>query len=170
MTESVENVAQTLNEMFQITMELGLLHVNILIQDENMMWTLYFYKPYSQNCHSFEVVKLKTFTPPNYSIEKGIHFDRFFPSRQLKFKNCPIFVSVFPFKPFVIFGRFSNGTVNYSGLDIKIVDEISKSVNLRPVYVVSSDGNNRGQVYPNGTVTGAIKMVSIYYYMLLFVM
>lgn len=164
MTERVENVAQILNEMFERTMELGLLLVNILIEDENAMWALFFHKPYARNCHSFEVVKIGTFLPPSYTTQLGIQFDGFFPSQLLKFQNCPLFVSMFSFMPFVIIGNFSNKTVSYSGLDITIVDEISKSVHLKPVYIEARDGKNRGRIFPNGTVTGAMKMVSIHEY------
>lgn len=160
-TQSVENVTKTLDEVFKVVMNVGLLYVNVLIEDENWTWTLHLYKPYVRSCYTFEIIKISTFTVKNYTNELHLPFSRLYPTQRSKFPGCPLIVSTFPFEPFVTIENFGNGMANYSGLDVKIVNEISKTLNLNPIYMQSSDKKNRGLIFKNGTVTGAMKMVRI---------
>lgn len=157
LTESVENVAETLNELFETVMKVGLLQVNILVKDKTMAWSLYSYKPYVRSCHSFEVNKLETF-PAGKEVD--LPLNELFPSMLLKFSNCPLLISAFSFMPFVIVKQFK-GTVAYSGIDVTIVETVANTLNLKPVYIEPPDKRNRGRILDNGTVTGAMKMVNL---------
>lgn len=141
-------------------MGLGLLRVNVLIKSENSsVWTLYFYKPFTRNCNSFDIIEIGSFSPANYSKDLDVPLKNIFPPKLFKFHNCPLFISSFPFEPFIIIENELNGTITHDGIDVIIVNEISKTLNLVPIYVQPTDGENRGSIYPNGTTTGAIKMV-----------
>lgn len=141
-------------------MNFGLLGVNVLMNDENMPeWSLYYYKPYTQNCYSFEIIKTVTFSPDNCTNAMNSTYDDLFSSRQIEFPNCLLIISTFAIEPFVILRKATDGSITYDGIDIKIVNEITKTLNLRPIYVQAPDGKKRGVIYKNGTATGAIKMV-----------
>lgn len=155
-------------EIFEIAMHYGLVQVNALINDQNrQIWTLYTYKSRLnaniRNCHSFEVLKVETFTSKNFTNELNFTFhETVVPMEQFMLKNCPIFIATFSIPPFVIIQKSNDGSIQYDGIDVTIVNEISRALNVIPIYVQASDKKNRGILYPNGTATGAIKMVSIF--------
>lgn len=142
-------------------MKLGLLDVEVLIKDSNTSnWSLHSYKPYAQLCHSFEITRLDTFSSKNYTNELKVSPDNLYAPRQFKFPYCWLYISTFSFDPFVIIRNTSNGFVSYDGIDVKIVNEISKALKLLPIYMQPPDKKNRGKLLKNGTATGAIKMVT----------
>lgn len=159
LTQEFPNVRNLLHDIFGIVLHLGLLNVNVLVKHENVpLWSLFFYKPYAQSCHSIDVIKIETFSPNNYTVDLSVPFDNLFPSREFKFKNCPLFISTFSVEPYVIIQN-SNGSKTYHGVDVTIVNEIAKTLHLIPKYLQPPDGRNRGTIYKNGTATGAQKMV-----------
>lgn len=168
LTKNAEHVTKTLNEVFKIVMKVGLFNVNVLIENKNTTWTLHLYKPYIRSCYSFEIVNIGAFTKENYTKELQTSPDDLYPPEKFQFPNCPLLIATFPLKPFVIIEHFENETVHFSGLDVKIVDEISKTLNLKPVYIEAPDDENRGLIFSNGTVTGAMKMVGIKRYPFLY--
>lgn len=152
--ESQKNVSTSLNDIFGIFMKLHLLNVNILIQSERTsLWSIHSYKPYARNCHTFDIFTIETFTSENYTNGLMVPFKDLFPPRKFKFHNCNLYIVTFPIEPYVILENNSNG-VSYNGLDTMIANEISKELNLIPIYVYK----NRGIVYSNRTATGALKM------------
>lgn len=148
-----------MHAIFRIALGVGLLNVNVLIQNDDVpMWSLYFYKPYLRDCHSIDVIRIETFTFENYTSDLNLPFNSLILSKQFKFPSCPLFVSTFPLDPFVIINN-RNKSTTFTGLDITIVNEISKTLNLVPIYLEAPDKQNRGIVFPNGTSSGAVGMV-----------
>lgn len=155
-TQETGNAPELLHDIFKMALNLGLLKINVLIHNGDApMWSLYFYKPYLQSCHSIDVIKIETFSPENYTNELDMPFNSLFASSQLEFPKCPLFVSVFPFEPFVIIHNV-NGSIIFTGLDITIVNEIAETLHLVPIYLLAK---KRGIIYQNGTATGAVGMV-----------
>lgn len=141
-------------------MRLGLLDVNILIKDEaTSVWALYFYKPYALNCHTFEKFQIDTFSPTNFTQYLNVSYTKLYSKRNFKFHKCPLYVASFSFEPYVIIQKLANGTTTFSGVDVKIANEISKTLNLIPIYMQTPDHKRHGQVYSNGTADGALKMI-----------
>lgn len=154
---------ELLHDLFAITLNVGLVNVNILIENENTaIWSLHFYLPYIQNCHSFTVLQLDSYSPQNYTHHLNTSFRNLFPPKMLKLANCPLYVATFPFPPFVIVQQpiGDNDQTKYNGIDVILVNHISKTLNLMPKYIQSSDVNKRGIIYKNGSATGAFGMVS----------
>lgn len=163
LTQDVQNASETLDEIFAIVLNVGLLDVNVLIENkELMLWSLYYYIPYTQDCHSFLAHELTTFSSLNYTNELNVTFNDLYPPKSFKFHNCPLYISTFPLQPIVIIEhKIINGTTEttFDGVDIIIVNQISKTLNLIPKYMQSPDHINRGFIYENGTATGALGMV-----------
>lgn len=160
MTQSVQNATETLKHIFEVTQRVHLLEVNVLIMDYNTLeWSLHFYMPYASNCHTFDMYEIDRFTLENYTSPLNYTFNDLFPPKIFKFADCPLFVSTFPYQPFVIIQKLDNKTGQpiFKGFDVKIVDEVAKTLNLIPKYVQSPD--DRGKIFKNGTATGAIGMV-----------
>lgn len=155
-TSSVPNVSSSVYNIFEIVMKLGLLNVNVLIEDKNVqVWSLHFYKPYVRNCDSFDTIVVETFSRENFTKALNVSFKNLFPSRKFKFHNCKLYVATFSLEPFVIIRRMANGTLEFDGIDCITVNEISATLYLEPIYI----NQTRGMVFKNGTATGAVKMV-----------
>lgn len=160
----MQNVPRALYNIFGIVWKLNLLNVNVLIEDGNSMrWSLHSYMPYMQHCNSFDVHSIKAFTAEDYTVLLDVPFENLFPPNTFKFNHCPLYISVIPFRPYVIIQSVANetGKTTYDGIDVSIVKHISNCLNLNPIYVQSHDHKNRSMIYTNETVTGAMNMVSM---------
>lgn len=155
-TKSVRNISDDLRTIFEIVMKLGLVNVNVLIEEKGShVWSLHLYNPYAQNCHSFDTKMVESFSPHNFTNESKILFNNLFPVRHFNFHKCKLFIATFSLEPFVIIRNSSNGTLEFDGVDVIIVNEISITLNLMPTYIHKT----RGRILENGTATGAVKMV-----------
>lgn len=159
-TKTTLDFLQTSRDLFGIVFNLGLLDVNILIEGELTTWFLYFYMPFSNDCNSFQVQKIETFSPENYTKQLNATFNSLFPPKSFTFPNCPLLVATFSMEPFVILHNFDDDIV-YDGLEVKIVNQISKTLKLFPKYVQAPDNKGRGTLSKNGSATGAMKMVKL---------
>lgn len=158
---STQNTFESLREMFETTLKLGLLRVNVLMNEGDLeRWSLHNYTPYISGCNSFVISKINTFTLQNYTNQLNNSFSDVFPSKPSKFNNCSLHIVAFPIAPLVIIQNISNGTLKFDGIEVVMVNEISTALNLIPKYVESPDKRNRGVLLKNGTATGALKMVN----------
>lgn len=161
-TKSAQNTTKTLLDIFSIVFNVGLFNVNVLIENQQTsLWSLHFYKPYAQDCYGFTVSEIGTFLPQNYTNALNISVKNLFPSKMFKFHGCSLYVATVLFPPFVIVQQPANktGQMIYDGIDIILVNHISKTLNLIPTYMQSADANKRGIIFENGTATGALGMV-----------
>lgn len=160
LTRSVLNVPDALNEVFVTLNELSLLGSNVLIKDEtSQTWSFHAFKPYATNCFTFETFQIETFSTENFSTPLNVSLVDLYPKREFKFHECKLFVAAFPFEPFVIVKNASNGTTAFSGIDVQIVNEIARTLNLTPIYMQPKGKKVRGEIFPNGTGFGALGMV-----------
>lgn len=150
------NIIESLSNIFEITKIMGLLKVNVLIKErKSCIWSIHFYKPFRRDCHSIDIFEMSRFTPENYTNYMNTSVGDLFPPRQFKFHNCPLYISTFSTRPFIIIKKI-DGKRHYDGIDVRILREIAKELYLIPVYKAPLDGKNRGSVVPPA---GAIKMV-----------
>lgn len=162
MMQSVSNIPDNLIDTFGIFLKMGLLDVNILIRDEKtQMWSLHFYKPFQRDCFSIEIHEIERFSSSNYTNLLDVPRNNLFPPKLFKFHNCSLKIATFSLEPFVIIRNATN-CVKYDGVDVIIVNQISKTLNLIPIFMESLDNKHRGIIFKNRTATGAIKMVKSY--------
>lgn len=134
---------------------MGLLDVNVLIQDADVkLWYLYYYKPFTPDCSTFSTYEIDKFSSENYTNKLNVSIGNLFPPKQFTFLDCPLYVGVFTMIPFVILND-----IEIHGIDITIVNQISSALHLIPKYVQAPDKKGRGVIFENGTATGAVKMV-----------
>lgn len=164
-TKSVQNISVELQNIFGIVFNLGLLNVNVLVGDkDSLLMSLHFYEPYTQDCHSISIHEIGKFSQENYTSQLNVSFMELFPPKALKFRNCPLYIAVYSVEPFVIINQPFNGSSNtsYEGIDVVIINKISKNLNLVPKYMQPPDNMGRGIAFKNGTATGTIKMVNMF--------
>lgn len=81
------------------------------------------------------------------------------------FHKCPWYIAPSLIKPFTYMQNDSDGKPQYKGIDISILEHISKALNFDIVYKRSPNLNSRaghGNIFPNGTMTENIALVSIF--------
>ena len=108
------------------------------------------------NCTSFRLNFITLLSSDGFNSDRG-GTGLFEPSRD--FNQCLFTVSVVKSEPFVIVNQ-STPVWTVSGIDVKIVELLSSRLNFRYRFVHPPDHEAGGTIYPNGTVTGALGMVS----------
>lgn len=157
--ELPQNVNSLLNAIFDILWRNSLINSQVLIQDRAAYWSLYTFLPYDDDCFDLSHLKIESFTPFNYTRNMTISMDKLFPIKLKNFNKCPLNVAVSIVDPFTSFHIASKGNVKYKGIDIDILNQISKNLNFVAIYKRTTDGTNFGLIFPNGTVTGNMKLV-----------
>ena len=75
------------------------------------------------------------------------------------FKNCQLNVVAVETEPFLVVNR-STPELTVSGIEVFLLELLEERLNFTAKIVHPPNKEQRGLVYPNGTVTGAIKMVT----------
>lgn len=160
-TEERSDVAKkTLDKIFDLAWKLHFINFHVLIKMKNdSFWSLITYIPYQRDCYKLVHQTVETFTYENFTNIMTLPFSVLYPEKMLNMAGCPIYVATFQIEPYVI--QHFNGTHStFEGIDVKIVTEIAKEMNFKPEFILPNDGMGRGIVLENGTVTGALKLVS----------
>lgn len=152
-TENVQEITQTLNEMFAVLWRNGMINVHVLIQTDEI-WSLHTFKPYQSDCTSLTHVKITSFTPSHYTESITLPFDELYPQKLKNFNKCPLYVAVREFPPSTIRHK-DNGDLG--GFEITMIEAIAQSINATLIHNFSS--NDRGIIFENGTGTGNLNMV-----------
>lgn len=80
-----------------------------------------------------------------------LHINRVYPGKLSDFGGCPLYIAPSIFNPFVIILTSSDGNYHIEGVDIKIINEISKALNFTIVYNVSFRRENEAIVNNRST-------------------
>lgn len=158
-----------LDEIFTECWKVGIIHSNVLIQDEmTSMWELLTYLPYQNNCHSLKKQTISLFTASNYTNQLNIPLQKLYPLKMKNLHQCPIFVATFPIEPFVFVPSTSiqwwdSKEEDFSGIEVTLINMIAEKLNFTANYFIpntTEKGLARGNLYPNGTATGSYKAVN----------
>lgn len=159
MTRRTQNITQHLDEVFQILWKNGLIDSHVLIQVEKKSWALYTFLPYQSDCFALTHLKLITFTPFNISGAMTLSFQSLYPQKLKNFHKCPLYVATTIANPFIIFHNTSNGMDRFEGIDVLIIEQISRVLNFTIVYKLPASYLKRGTILKNGTAVGAFGLV-----------
>lgn len=157
--EILQNNGNALYEIFEILWKNSLIDSHVLIQDQLQFWTLYAFEPYQEDCFTLAAMKFESFTPLNFTENMTLPKEDIFPEKLKNLHRCPLNIATSLSDPFVILHNTSDVNTRYQGVDINIVKQISKILNLNPVFMNLSDGTGHGIIFPNRTVTGNLKLV-----------
>lgn len=142
-----------INDLWKI----NIIHVNILIRspDENEVH-LYTFFPFTKDfCHEIHPVVWKVFKNGEFSGHES-----FYPNKVQKMHKCIVSVTSFYTAPFMIIHEHSKGYYDYHGLDGNLLTMLSERMNFKINLTVLPEESLRwGTLLPNGSSTGAIKMV-----------
>lgn len=117
------------------------------------------FMPFIYSCNSLQKHDVALLTEQNHSLPESV--DLIYPKKLKDFHQCPIVVAVFDTPPFIII-KSENIDDPYDGLDTQFLEQLAKKFNFKLIYRQPPD-KQRGIIFHNGTVTGCIKMVFLYW-------
>lgn len=155
----IEHSAKKSNKMLERITEIlwknGLISSHILSEDELGIWTLYTFIPYQTNCIEIAHFRMASFTPLNFTRSMNLSMEQMYPGKLKNFNQCPLYAVAPMSLPFVKHCSI-NGSINYSGIDVNIVTQISRKLNFRIIFEYV---NFHGMILSNSTITGGIGLV-----------
>lgn len=154
---SIEMVENILRDCWH----LSILNVIVLVHQANFGTSsieLYTFYPYTiQNCDTVIATKINVF--PSDSLQ--FTNKTIFPRKVNNFNGCPLTVVVTQLRPLMYFTKLENNSYHPDGIDGALIKALSMKLNFKLIAMPPSDNAERGVIYPNGTMTGAAKMVII---------
>lgn len=115
------------------------------------------FMPFIQSCNTLQQHNVALLTEQNHSLHGPMHV--IYPEKLKDFRQCPIIAAVFNTPPFVIV-KSEAMDFTFDGIDTRIFGHFAKKFNFKLIYRNPSDDQGRGTIFPNGTNSGCIKMVS----------
>lgn len=118
---------------------------------------VYTYFPYTQfHCEQVAPVILNYFVGDRFLYNAPL-----FPSKVRNLYMCPLLVATYEQVPFMMLTKRTDGTYYTDGIDGVIVRVLSQQLRFRVVVELPPNNEGRGEVVPNGTSLGVLKMVNI---------
>lgn len=154
-----ENSTNSLNDIYEVLWENGLITSQVLSRVTAESWSLSTFMPYQNDCFELIELKIASFTLLNYTENMNVSMTQLFPRKLKHFNQCPLHIAVSTVDPLVVAYNTSDGKNQYKGIDIDIITQISKMLNFNIKFMQTTDGTNNGVAFPNGTVTGNLKLV-----------
>lgn len=160
-TKFTNDYNSTLEKSFAECWNNAMINVNFLIPTNNeSTYLLTTYFPFTISCHSLERRDIALLTTRNSVL--NMSFTDIYPNKLINFNGCSITVATFPSEPFVIVKNKSDektSNIEIEGIDQRLLNQIAVNLNFTLRAVTPPDGQYRGVIYPNGTVTGSMNMV-----------
>ncbi|KAG5681325.1 hypothetical protein PVAND_010772 [Polypedilum vanderplanki] len=104
----------------------------------------------SKNCNDIKMNVVNKFINGKFMHSKLLYY---------KLKNlqgCPLRVVTLNEHFDVTKIKHSNGTIEYIGHAIDLMNAVAEALNFRPIIDLIEDGNKWGDIYKNGTATGTV--------------
>lgn len=141
-------------KIFQQLWRKFILYANLVTIDDDSAcgMSVTTFEPFTENtCNNTSPVVVNYYKNGNF-INAMSHLTQ---DKLKDLQNCPIRVVITTgSEPFVFIVKHPNGYVNYSGRDISLIEELSKSLNFRINYVILED---KGFLFDNGTAGGMFR-------------
>lgn len=143
--------ANDIKRLMEVFWSVYVVNLNILLQDVDGTILSMTYFPFGEGyCEEVQPVVSNKYQ--NGTFDSWIHF----PMKLRQFHGCPLTVAVTNVPPFVV---YENET-SVGGIEGNIIQILSKNIlNFTTKIVVSNKNERQGKVYPNGTVTGGLKLL-----------
>lgn len=115
---------------------------------------IYSYFPYSPtHCERVLPILLNRYQNGQFLSDRKL-----FPRKLENMFQCPIVVATFDFYPYTMVEKTTD---RFYGFDVNVVQELAVQLNFSLNIQVPDDGNDRGFILENNTVTGIFGMVNI---------
>lgn len=149
---------QSMQKMFSDLWESNIVNVILVMTNhpKNDDLLLYTYFPYAENeCEHAQPVllhRLSPFTMLHPSVE-------LYPTKLSNFHGCPIRVATFDYPPYTMLESDGSNRRKLRGMEGDMLQMISKALNFSIELVEVAGLDKWGEIYGNGSFSGAVKMV-----------
>lgn len=149
-----KGIIPELQEIFDILWKKYIYNVNILFKETNFITLMTFIPIGNKSCSNTTPIIINQFNTDT----RNWQLKELFPKKFTNLMECPVKVSTFETIPSVMVQQsFPNGSVQLKGSGIEIFYEIAKILNFNiDMHFINKPGSF-GDVFENGTGTGAIK-------------
>lgn len=134
-----------------------LINCIIQVQKADGRVLIYTYFPFTpKHCGKVEPVLVNEFNGTSL-----VHED-LFPKKLKNLYGCPLRAALWHVPPYVYLSTDSNNVTRVTGgFEGKLLLELSRKLNFSLDIIIPPNDSKRGVVMKNGTLTGALKLVSV---------
>lgn len=145
-----------MQQIFEYCWQNHLINCVIQIQTNRGELQLYTYYPFTRwQCGKAQIVRIT-----GLNASGKMSREMLFPSKLKNFYGCPLRVALWHIPPFMSLSTDAEGNIQLAGgCESRLLKMLSDRYNFSLDLRVFDD-DTRGNVFPNGSTTGVLKMVS----------
>ncbi|XP_061401542.1 uncharacterized protein LOC133337324 [Musca vetustissima] len=150
----------TIRNIFSRLFYLYVVNVNVMMMVGKYAYVYTYYPFTARKCHSPQPELLFSFrgieSNPNFTLKNGL-----FPNKVTNMHGCPLSLVSWTYAPYVYVEKDPHtGTfIKIHGIEGSIISLLSQQMNFS-IYIKEPDPLDVGEIFTNGTSTGAAKMLS----------
>ncbi|CAD7090650.1 unnamed protein product [Hermetia illucens] len=154
-TKAVVDRFELSYHIFQRLFNLYIINANLIYASADQVDIYSFFPFTDQHCNKVMPVLYNSFR--NGSFVRNIDI---FPDKLTNFYDCRINVVTWPFGPHIYLRKLEDGTITPEGIDGFILQVLQADLNFSVNYILPQNADDRGTIFPNGTATGAHKLMT----------
>ncbi|XP_055842730.1 uncharacterized protein LOC129909681 [Episyrphus balteatus] len=144
-----DNLSQDLEGIFTYCWSYHIVNVSIMLMDSMGILRIFTYFPFNKKkCFSTSIVEID-----------GLTFKEIFPSKSRNLHQCELIGAIWWNPPYVSWKKGSTNIDRFIGLEGQMLIEVARNMNFTIKVDTPKNDERRGLIFPNGTVTGAVKML-----------
>lgn len=150
----------TIRNIFRRLFFLYVVNVNVMMMVGKYAYVYTYYPFTARKCHSPQPELLLSFrgieSNPNFVLKKGL-----FGSKVANMHGCPLSVISWDYPPFIFVKKDpkTGAFRTIHGIEGSVISLLSQQMNFS-IYIKEPNPREAGEVFSNGTATGAARMVS----------
>ncbi|XP_054727323.1 uncharacterized protein LOC129237000 [Anastrepha obliqua] len=145
-----------LKQIFDYFWRYYIINVGVLVEVNSTNIELYTYFPFSR--HHCKSVLLQQLNRDESIVQ--LRSSALFPEKAENFYGCKLMAVLWDVPPYVVLPKDGDAELQFGGMEGKILHILAAHLNFSLDYIVPPHNEQRGFVLENGTLTGAIKILT----------
>lgn len=152
-----EDVLHVLNQMFAYFWQNTIINISLVLANKNSVVEVYTYFPFDNHltCKMPLVKQINAYSG-SWSSPFDLHI---FPAKILNLHGCPLGIAVWNTPPYLSFLKNNKGFYEIDYFEAVLLNVLSRKLNFSLDLMEPPNNEQRGKIFANGTITGALKMV-----------
>lgn len=138
-------------QIFQMLWDIFIYNVDILVENEKSVLLVTFIPFKIGYCNDMTPQTINKFEFGKWET------DIIFPNKFRNLHQCSIKLGTYAYEPIVTQRRLSDGSLQFIGSDIELLNGISEVLNFKSDIYFDAEPDSYGVIYDNGTCTGLVK-------------
>uniref|UniRef100_A0AAG5DNK1 Ionotropic glutamate receptor L-glutamate and glycine-binding domain-containing protein n=1 Tax=Anopheles atroparvus TaxID=41427 RepID=A0AAG5DNK1_ANOAO len=156
-TGDIDSDTADLPGVFEELWERNIVDVNVLVRCQDATVLVYTYRPYSpSHCGSPSVERVACFD----GASRNVRVVNLYPRHRItSFHNCPLQVGTFEVRPYTIFDRKADGSIEVGGFEGDLLQLLAQRLQFRINVTLPPNRMEWGVVGPKGNSTGVMRLL-----------